>query len=148
MHCRTCGRKAVKGASGGLRDPFYCTGCDRTPGRCRCASQAEHVRAEIERLERENASLAADLAVFTTEPGILARVGGEHTTYWYNQTARVASELDRVAGMLDRLRETGLAMFPEGAYFRVEGPTIVLNRAAVQAFSVALAATPAPKPAP
>lgn len=37
MFCRTCGRRAVKGGAAGTRlDPFYCTGCSMTPGRCRC----------------------------------------------------------------------------------------------------------------
>ena len=38
-----------------------------------------------------------------------------------------------------RLRETGLALFPEGAWLRVEGPTIMLNREAAERLSVALA---------
>ena len=54
------------------------------------------LRAENERLEREVASLAADLAVFTTEPGVLARVGSEHTTYWYNQTRLRDAENERL----------------------------------------------------
>ena len=58
------------------------------------------LRAENERLEREVASLAADLAVFTTEPGVLARVGGEHTTYWYNQTQLRDAENERLRDAL------------------------------------------------
>lgn len=36
MFCRTCGRSMSKGSGGRVRDPFYCSGCDRTAGRCRC----------------------------------------------------------------------------------------------------------------
>jgi hypothetical protein len=59
-------------------------------------------------LEAENERLRADLAVFTEEPGVLARVGAEHTTYWYNQTrlldAKVAAMTDRTAALVERLR--------------------------------------------
>ena len=58
--------------------------------------------------------------------------------------ADLSQEHTALVRHLDRLRETGLAMFPANAWLRVEGPTIVLNRAATEAFSVALAATPAP----
>ena len=58
------------------------------------------LRAEVERLEREVASLAADLAVFTSEPGVLARVGSEHTTYWYNQTRLRDAEVERLRDAL------------------------------------------------
>ena len=43
-----------------------------------------------------------------------------------------------------RLRETGLAMFPDGAWLLVEGDTVRLNRTVAEAFSVALAQTPDP----
>lgn len=67
------------------------------------------LRAEVERLEREVASLAADLAVFTAEPGVLARVGSEHTSYWYNQTRLQDAENERLRAVLasaDRLAKT------------------------------------------
>lgn len=38
-----CGRRAVKGSAGGPTDPFYCMGCDRTPGRCRCAPRPDEL---------------------------------------------------------------------------------------------------------
>jgi len=61
------------------------------------------LRAENERLEREVASLAADLAVFTTEPGVLARVGFDHTTYWYNQTRLRDAENERLRRAMSKV---------------------------------------------
>lgn len=45
MFCHHCGRRASKGSPGRTRDPFYCTGCDRTPGRCSCKPREDERQA-------------------------------------------------------------------------------------------------------
>ena len=84
------------------------------PARLAAIEAAAAARATAP-LRAERDGLRRDLATFTEEPGILARVGAQHTTYWYNQT-RVADERARKAeAERDALRAHSLRM--EAALF-------------------------------
>jgi hypothetical protein len=115
-------------------------------------------RTERDRLTAENERLRADLATFTEEPGVLARVGAEHTTYWYNQTrlldAKLEAMTDRTAALVERLaaRQCEASAWydlPDDGVSRCMDPEYNEEEPAICApceARAALAATPEPAP--
>lgn len=81
------------------------------PGACPLDAVARHreqADAEVARLKARVTELEKDLAVFTTDPGILTRVGEGHTRYWYDQTRLADAEVARAqrlrSGLIEVIR--------------------------------------------
>jgi hypothetical protein len=146
-----------------LKEPFPCptVRLDRPPEPLDDLAMQEallEARTERDRLTAENERLRADLATFTEEPGVLARVGAEHTTYWYNQTrlldAKLEAMTDRTAALVERLaaRQCEASAWydlPDDGVSRCMDPEYNEEEPAICApceARAALAATPEPAP--